>query len=370
MIEFSYDNKKSVGIIQGDLLEDIREHFSVKNEGAKFMRKYGRFIPPRTYAITPTGRFEPGLYFAIKDYIRTQQYVGEVTSSREIQDIVYPARHTWHQQLDYTPDIIPLNLPLRDYQVDIVKRGFAVGRGTIILATAGGKTLTSASLLTQIYNIYKSPYNKGSFKCLFIVPDRGLVEQTSTDFIDYKVPFKVSKWTGDDNLDLNSDVIVANLGILQSKKSTLDWLCDVDVLIVDECLRSNTLITTDSGYKKIQDIVVGDVVKSYNCESHKEELKPVINIWKNLVKSDSYTYFLEIELVNGSIIQVTPNHKVYTNRGMVRADELESSDDILCVNTSKFMYLRYKYLYAKKSLQTYLLNMWRGITISKSTFKA
>jgi superfamily II DNA or RNA helicase len=48
------------------------------------------------------------------------------------------------------------------------------------------------------------------------------------------VPFSVSKWTGDDDLDLNSNVIVSNLGILQSKNSNLDWLEDIDLLIVDE----------------------------------------------------------------------------------------------------------------------------------------
>ena len=367
MIEFTYDSKKKVGILSGDLFNDIREHFSVKNEAAVFMRRFGKFMPPRTYAITPTGRFDPCLYFAIKDYIKSCQYVGDVTSSRELQEQIYPARHTWHQQLDFTQKILPLKLPLRDYQEDIIKRCTSLGRGTVILATAGGKTLTSASLITQIYNLYRSSYNKGSFKALFVVPDRGLVEQTTQDFIDYQVPFSVSKWTGDDEVNHNSNVVVANLGILQSKNSDLSWIADIDVLIVDECLRSNTLITTVKGYKKIQDIEVGDIVKSYNPNTHKEELKPVINTWKNLIKSNSYTYFLEIELEDGSLIQVTPNHKIYTSRGMVRADELKLTDDVLSVKSSKFMYLRYKYLYAKKSLQTHLLNMWRYITISKST---
>jgi len=234
MIEFSYDSKKKVGIISGDMLSDIREHFSVKNEAAVFMRRYGRFMPPRTYAITPTGRFEPCLYFTIKDYIRSCNYVGDVTSTRELQDVVYPARHTWQQQLDFNYELPELKLPLRSYQEDIVKKCLGLGRGTVILATAGGKTLTSASLITKIYNLYKSTYNKGSFRALFVVPDRGLVEQTAQDFMDYGVPFSVSKWTGDDDLDLSSNVIVANLGILQSKNSDLSWLKSIDLLIVDE----------------------------------------------------------------------------------------------------------------------------------------
>ena len=234
MIEFDFDSTKKMGILKGESFDDIREHFSVKNENAKFMRRYGRFLPPRTYAITPTGRFDPCLVEEIKKYVTEKQIAGGQVFSKELFDNVYPARHGWHQQLDFKNEILPLKISLRDYQEEIVKKCLFNGRGTVILATAGGKTLTSASLLTKIYSVYKSPYNKNTFKCLFIVPDRGLVEQTSQDFIDYNVPFKVSKWTGDNDLDLTSDVIVANIGILQSKNSNLDWIEDIDVLIVDE----------------------------------------------------------------------------------------------------------------------------------------
>ena len=234
MIKFQYDVKKRLGILSGDMFDEIREHFSVKNEAAHFMRRRGRFMPSRTYAITPTGRFEPCLYEEIKKFLTSQQYVGEIEYCKEIFEQVVPARHGWHQQLDFKNEIHPLKLELRDYQKEIVTECLFKGRGTIILATAGGKTLTSASLISKIYQLYMSSYNKQNFRCLFIVPDRGLASQTYQDFIDYGVPFSISKWTGDDDLDLSSNVIVSNLGILQSKNSNLDWLEDVDLLIVDE----------------------------------------------------------------------------------------------------------------------------------------
>ena len=234
MIKFDYDEKKKLGIISGDLFDEIREHFSVKNEAAHFMRRRGRFMPSRTYAITPTGRFEPCLYIEIKKFLTSQQYVGEIEYNKDIFNQVVPARHGWHQQLDFKNEIYPLKLNLRDYQEEIVKTCLFNGRGTIILATAGGKTLTSASLISKVYQLYMSQFNTQKFKCLFIVPDRGLVSQTYQDFIDYGVPFSVSKWTGDDDLDLSSNVIISNLGILQSKNSNLEWLADIDLLIVDE----------------------------------------------------------------------------------------------------------------------------------------
>ena len=230
MIQFSYDPKKGTGLLSGDLFEDIREAFSVKNEAAFFVRKrYGRFLPQRLYSITPTGRFEPGLYFEIRKYLTTKQYVGDVKTDELLYDVIKPSKK-WEKNTQYNTEVVPLALPLRDYQEEIVKKALSIGRGTIVLATAGGKTLTAASLLTKLFLLHGS-----SFKCLYIVPDLGLVEQTTGDFKSYNVPFSVSKWTGNNPLDDNpGNVIVANLGILQSKNTDLSWIANIDALVVDE----------------------------------------------------------------------------------------------------------------------------------------
>jgi len=229
MINFSFDSNKGVGIISGDKFEEIREAFSVKNEAAFFMRKrYGRFLPQRTYAITPTGRFDPGLYFEIRKYLNNNQYVGEVKTDESLLEVIMPVKNL-QSDTRFSYDPIPLKLPLRDYQEEIVKKALSIGRGTIILATAGGKTLTAASLLTKLFLLYGSKFN-----CLYIVPDLGLVEQTSSDFFSYNVPFSVRKWTGSYELKNEANVTIANLGILQSKNTDLSWLETIDVLIVDE----------------------------------------------------------------------------------------------------------------------------------------
>jgi len=229
MINFSYDPKKGTGILSGEQFEEIRENFSVKNDAAFFVRRrYGRFLPQRTYAITPTGRFEPGLYFEIRKFLTTKNYVGEVKTDPLFHEQIVPSTR-WKSNPLYSDNIIPLALPLRDYQEEIVKKAYSIGRGTIVLATAGGKTLTAASLLTKMFLLHGS-----NFKCLYIVPDLGLVEQTSEDFKTYNVPFTVRKWTGSTPLEGNANVTVANLGILQSKNTDLTWIEDIDCLIVDE----------------------------------------------------------------------------------------------------------------------------------------
>lgn len=232
MIRFSIDNKKMQGILSGDLFDEIREHFSVKNDAARFAKRYNRFMPSRLYAITPTGRFEVCLYREIRNFITSRDYIGDIIVDKDFKDALLPAVNNWHTSPKYSNTPLPLGITLRDYQREIVSNGLNYGRGTILLATAGGKTLTAASLLTNIFFIYGN-----KFKCLFIVPDRGLVEQTSADFEQYGVPFSVSKWTGDDKLNLNTNVIVANIGIMQSKNTDLSWLETVDVLFIDECHR-------------------------------------------------------------------------------------------------------------------------------------
>jgi superfamily II DNA or RNA helicase len=229
MISFSFDAKKGTGLLSGEMFEEIREAFSVKNEAAFFIRKrYGRFLPQRTYVITPTGRFDPGLYFEIRKYLTNNQFVGEVKTDELLVNVIRPSKR-WEANPQYSTNIVPLALPLRDYQEEIVKKALNIGRGTIVLATAGGKTLTAASLLTKLFLLHGQ-----TFKCLYIVPDLGLVEQTSKDFLTYNVPFSISKWTGSSPLDLSANVIVANLGILQSKNSDLSWIQNIDALVVDE----------------------------------------------------------------------------------------------------------------------------------------
>lgn len=223
-IKFDWDGSRRQGIVSGDIFEEIREHFSVKNEAAKFARFRGRYMPARKYIITPAGRFDPGLTSEILKFVneRSNVHVDTIFTEDFSNNVFSPYS-------DKQDVVIPeLSLPLRDYQKEIVLKCIGMGRGVVVLATAGGKTLTIATLLEYIYGTDKK------FKCALIVPDRGLVEQTCSDFADYGTSFKVSRWTGDDSLDLSANVIVCNLGILQSSKSDTSWLTDVDICIVDE----------------------------------------------------------------------------------------------------------------------------------------
>jgi superfamily II DNA or RNA helicase len=229
-LTFDYDTKRRVGLLSGSYFDQIRNIFSVENDAAKFARHYGRFIPKRKYVITPTGRFDPCLFYEIRKYIKSNNIDIKLHKTEQFTNVILPTYNTSH--------IPELSLQLRDYQRNVVLRCLRLGRGVTVLATAGGKTLTIAALVESIYN------TDNKMKCLIMVPDLMLVNQTYDDFRNYGVRFSYSKWTGNNKLDLSSHVIIANMGILQSSKADTSWIEHIDVMVVDEVhkLRKNNKI--------------------------------------------------------------------------------------------------------------------------------
>jgi len=219
MIEVDYHVKKKKGILTGDHFDRIREHFSVENPAAKFMR-YNRFMPKRLYSITPTGLFDIGLITEIKKFLFKSGITSEMHLTKAATDalspnIVYQFKNNFYEKY-----------PLRDYQEETVKLCLSQGRGVAVLGTGAGKTLTMATLVQSCWH--------PGFKCLIVVPDLGLVNQTYSDFKEYGVSFSMTKWTGSIELDPNADIIIANTGIIQSRFEDSDWIQYVDMVVVDE----------------------------------------------------------------------------------------------------------------------------------------
>lgn len=208
----------------GKYFNDVRHHFSVVNKHAAFVRRRGGFIPDRTYAITPTGTFQVGLLKDVLQFVKSKSDDVEIEIDKEIPAIARPV----------LSDLEPfdnLSLKLREYQTEAVRNALRKGRGVIKLGTGGGKTLVMASLISTVYD------TKNNIRVLVIVPDLGLVSQTIRDFREYEVPFTYSGYTGNLPLRKECNVIVANMGILQSRKEELiesGFLSDINLLIVDE----------------------------------------------------------------------------------------------------------------------------------------
>ena len=125
-----------------DLFDRIREHFSVENEAARFARYRGAFAARRKYAITGTGVCEVGLYWEIRQYLINQQVKIDVEVTDKLQKVLKIGK-----DVDLFKDF---TLTLREYQEDVIKKALKLGRGTCVLGTGAGKTLTTAALI-EVY---------------------------------------------------------------------------------------------------------------------------------------------------------------------------------------------------------------------------
>jgi superfamily II DNA or RNA helicase len=214
--------KGNKAIIQTDLLPTIREKMSVANKNAVHVERVTGRSVTRIYSITPTGRFDIGLFKDIKNVIKGLGAPVKYEYSDAFLDTCLP------QFPDFEADLPDLGLVPYDYQTHSVKRMLKFGRGCILVGTGGGKTFIMSLLTKAVMN------NEPNKRFLVIVPTLQLVEQTHQDFLDYGYdPSMISKWSGKNPFQ-NTQIIVASASILQSKSSDLKFLSKIDVLMVDE----------------------------------------------------------------------------------------------------------------------------------------
>jgi superfamily II DNA or RNA helicase len=204
----------------------VRNHFSELNPNASFANKKlkqigsSKRIPERNYAIQTNGMFDLGLYDDIEKFLISEDIV-DIDHTEEF-------KRALECGFDDVSVFNGLHHSLRDYQTETVKRCLETGRGTIVVATGGGKSLIQASIIENWKLLNKT------LKCLVIVPGTSLVSQLLKDFGDYKVSFTYSGWTGSmDRQD--TDVIIINTELLCSQFGNFKDLADVDLVLRDEC---------------------------------------------------------------------------------------------------------------------------------------
>lgn len=228
MITFDYDSSYRVGRLLCDesILTFIRNHFSVKDSGASFanmkLKSKGssQRVPERKYAIQATGRFDMGMFEEIRVFLRDENLLTDVICTENFNRALLCG----FGDVDVSDG---LYYSLRDYQTETVKQCLKEGRGTVVVATGGGKSLIQASLIEnwKLMN--------GTIKCLLIVPGTSLVSQLLNDFKEYKVSFTYSGWTGDmDKRD--TEVIIVNTELLCSQFGNYKDLLNVDLVLRDE----------------------------------------------------------------------------------------------------------------------------------------
>ena len=221
--------------------------------------------------------------------------------------------------IDFLKSVIP-TLPFTPYKHQL--KGFLSlirSRNKLdIIATGGGKSMVAYLVLKYFFD--------HDIPTILVVPTIGLTSQMFQDFKDYNAPKEMLdsiKLIGGENDDkaLDKPYIITTW---QSLNKVMKDVRLYDAILVDECLRGDTLIKTINGDVPIDSITEGDLVMTYNETTKQNEYNQVLKTHKNISNEQMY----EIETDNGKLY-ITGNHKVFTQRGYVRVDELVLTDELL-----------------------------------------
>ena len=131
--------------------------------------------------------------------------------------------------------------------------------------------------------------------------------------------------------DRGEDILVVNYDIL----TRLPWLSEIDwdMVVMDECFPYNTEIMTERGLQKIGDVVElksASSVLSFDFLYNEFIFKPIVR----RIKIPQVSTLIKIRHEGGELI-CTQNHKIWTEKGYVRAEEI-SNNDYLCMVQEAF----------------------------------
>ena len=131
---------------------------------------------------------------------------------------------------------------------------------------------------------------------------------------------KMGEWRKQERL-LNTEEINSFLEIsVRAAACPMPFNMDIyDGLI---CIAKGQLITTKRGKIPIEDVMVGDIVLSYNESTKIVEWKPVFKTTRSTKPK-----ILELETSHG-ILKLTADHRVFTQRGWIEAGKLQLHDTI------------------------------------------
>jgi len=223
------------------------------------------------------------------------------------------------------------NITPRDYQIEGASRIIKFKNCTEEISTSGGKTLLAFLVFKYFFDVLKKP------KMLYVVPNINLVTQTEEKFYEYedgcgnRPNWKSDCAFGGSRKKDNNDVDIV-FGTYQTlSKKDLDYFSQFNAVCIDECLHPDTLITMeDFSKKKIKNIKKGEKVWTYNKDKNIYEIKEIDFVYKNLSKNNQ---MFEIEMEDGSILNITGNHKVLTKEnGWVRVDKLLEKEEIISID--------------------------------------
>lgn len=304
------------------ILYEMQEYFTFDVPGKKFMPQYrSKYWDGKIRLLSVhTGEIYVGLLDKIIEKLKRHNYTYEFVNNK-YYGLPFELNENVSQEglKDYMNCICSSDRKPRDYQIQSVYDCLKYNRRLMISPTSSGKSLMMYSIIR-----YFTESNK---KTLLIVPTTSLVEQIVKEFNAYgwnADDYCHKIYTGKEKITNSSVVVSTWQSIYQLNKS---WFENFDVVIGDECLTPDTLITMEDGsQKQIKDIKIGEKVITFNEKTKTKEAKKVKKVHKNISKNQK---LFKISLSDGNFVKITGNHKVLLTSGIwKRVDELVIGDTI------------------------------------------
>lgn len=206
-------------------------------------------------------------------------------------------------------------MQLRPYQqrlIDETRDRLRQYRAVLLQAPTGaGKTAITVHMMYRAAELGK--------RSMFVVHQNELLRQTSSALWKQKLEHGMIA-SGKRLSKLPAQVASA-----QTLVRRLGDYKPPDLIIIDECMSAGTIIETSEGPKRIENIRAGDMAMCYN--NGQIDYCEVTDKW---MTQDREIY--EIKAGSQSSIKCTGNHRLYTKRGWVRADELTKEDHLFFAN--------------------------------------
>lgn len=298
--------------------QEMYEYFSFMSPGAKFDPRVRNRLwdgKIRLYSQS-TKKIHVGLFSYIEKFAKINDY--QIQLENEIigqVGVTYSDIERFVNTLNIHSRGVKLDV--RDYQLSAIYESIKNKRIICISPTGSGKSLILYAIIRW--------YIKQDMKCLIIVPSTMLVDQMFGDFSDYSshngwnVSEFCSRIYSGMKKDYSKECVISTWQTLQYEKHIPDF----DVVCGDECIHPSSLIKTIDGDKPISEIKVGDMVLTLNESTHETEFKPVLKLHNNISISEKK---YKVKFEDGSEIIITGNHKMFTNKGWQRTDNLKIGD--------------------------------------------
>lgn len=199
---------------------------------------------------------------------------------------------------------------LYPYQQNALNDLIRAKNGVLVAPCGSGKTEIAVALIKAL-----------SGKTLWLTHTSDLLTQSKKRVEQY---LKCNVGTITDGKVNIGDITFATIQTM-AKLDLMQYYDMFSVIIVDECFVAGTKISTNKGYKNIENIKSGDYVLSYNHKTHKTEWKKVKSLF---VKTTNKWY--KMTTSSGRTLIGTGNHPIYTKSGYTQLKEIQNGNYVLC----------------------------------------